>query len=102
MSPLWLGDGYVSVGDRLALTDGYTGSATVVAIRPIKAIDEGALLIDPRTLQLVQCAGCDSSGVQCYIAYPESILQGCAMPEEMFPVIELDPAQPGDLAHGNP
>lgn len=53
MSRLWLGDGYVRVGDTLTLTGGYTGPATVIAIRPIRDIAEGALLIDPRTLQLV-------------------------------------------------
>jgi hypothetical protein len=102
MSRLWLGDGYVCVGDTLTLTGGYTGPATVVAIRPIKDIDEGALLIDPRTLQLVPCAGCETSGAQCYIAYPDSVLHGCVMPDETFAVIELDPAQRGDREHGNP
>ena len=92
MSRLWLGDGYVTVGDTLHLTGGYTGPATVIAIHPIQDIAAGALLIDPRTLQLVQSAGCDASGVQCYIAYPASSLHGCCMPDELFPVVELDPA----------
>ncbi|MEU7874277.1 hypothetical protein [Dactylosporangium sp. NPDC049140] len=104
MNRLWLGDRLVAVGDILALTGGYTGPAVVVAIRPIRDIDEGALLIDPRTLQLVQCAGCDSHGA-CFIAYPGSILHGCATPGELFPVIALDPARPapdGDAEHRNP
>ena len=105
MSRLWLGDRFVAVGDILALTGGYTGPATVLAIRRIRDIDEGALLIDPCTLQLVQCAGCDSRGVECFIAYPDSVLQGCAMPDELFPVIALDPAHlesPGDHEHRHP
>jgi hypothetical protein len=76
----------IFVADILALTGGHTGPATVVAIRPIRDINEGALPIDPRTLQLVQCADCDSRGVGCFIAYPDSILQGCVMPDELFPV----------------
>jgi hypothetical protein len=93
VSRLWLGDRYVCVGDTLTLTDGYHGPATVVAILPIKDITEGALLIDPRTLHLVRCAGCDLSGAQCYIAYAgDSGLQGCCMPDELFPVIKLDAA----------
>lgn len=101
MSRLWLGEGYVTVGDTLHLTGGYTGPATVVAIRPIKDITEGALLIDPRTLQLVQSAGCDSSGAQCYIAYPDSCLHGCCPPQELFPVIELHPAHPAGGSDGD-
>jgi hypothetical protein len=99
VSRLWLGDGYVCVGDTLTLTGGYHAPATIVAIRPIKDIDEGALLIDPRTLQLVRCAGCDLSGAQCYIAYAgHSDLEGCCMPNELFPVIALDPAHLPDSA----
>lgn len=92
MNRLWLGDGYVSVGDTLQLTGGYTGSATVVAIGPIRGIAPGALLIDPRSLLLVQCAGCDLSGAEYFISYPDSPHDGCAMPDEVFPVIELNPA----------
>lgn len=100
MNRLWLGDGYVNVGDTLQLTGDYTGPATVVAISAIRCIADGALLIDPRTLQLVHCAGCNRCGGECYIAYPGSPLNGCASPDELFPVVELDPAHlPSDDPH---
>jgi len=51
----------------------------------------------------LQCAGGDLPGAQCYIAYPDSILQGCCMPDELFPVVELDPAHlPGGDGHRTP
>jgi hypothetical protein len=101
MSRLWLDDRYVAAGDALALTGGYTGPATVVAIGPIHAIAEGAWLIDPRTLQLVQSAGGDRTGTQYYIAYADGEL-GCVMPDEQFPVVRLDAdSAPGSLT-GSP
>jgi hypothetical protein len=102
MSRLWLGDRHVAVGDTLRLTGGgYTGVATVVAIGPIHAIAEGGLLIDPRTRQLVQSAGCDLTGSQYYIAYADGGV-GCVMPDEQFAVVELGAGPvPGSVA-GSP